>query len=80
MAVLSTQLVPVSQRGSCCRHVSGSAPQFLTQPFVVGERVRLLGSGGSEVVSGVVESVRCCFLLDLEGAANLFGIAKREGF
>lgn len=32
-------------------------PQFLTQPFVVGDSVRLLGSGGGEVVAGVVESV-----------------------
>lgn len=30
--------------------------QFLTQPFVVGERVTLL-SGGSKVVTGKVESI-----------------------
>ena len=30
--------------------------QFLTQPFVVGERVTLM-SGGSKVVTGKVESI-----------------------
>lgn len=39
------------------QNVLSGAKLFLTQPFVVGERVRLLGSGGSEVVFGVVESV-----------------------
>jgi Mechanosensitive ion channel len=42
------------------QNVLSGAKLFLTQPFVVGERVRLLGSGGGEVVSGVIESVRCC--------------------
>lgn len=34
----------------------GLLPQFLTQPFVVGERVTLL-NGGSKVVTGLVESI-----------------------
>lgn len=34
----------------------GLLPQFLTQPFVVGERVTLL-NGGSKVVTGFVESI-----------------------
>ena len=39
-----------------CLHRGGAA-QFLTQPFVVGERVALLGGGGSTIVTGVVEAV-----------------------
>jgi hypothetical protein len=39
------------------QNVLSGAKLFLTQPFVVGESVQLLGSGGSEVVSGIVESV-----------------------
>ncbi len=31
--------------------------QFLTQPFVVGERVALLGEDGNTIVTGVVEAV-----------------------
>ena len=40
------------------QNVLSGAKLFLTQPFVVGERVRLLGSGGGEVVSGIIETVR----------------------
>ena len=36
-------------------HVGGA--QFLTQPFVVGERVALLGGDGIAIVAGVVEAV-----------------------
>lgn len=38
-------------------NVLSGAKLFLTQPFVVSERVQLLDSDGSIVVSGVVESV-----------------------
>lgn len=43
------------------QNVLSGAKLFLTQPFVVGERVRLLGSGGGEVVSGIIETVSCWF-------------------
>ena len=39
-----------------CLHTISAAAQFLTQPFVVGERVTLM-SGGSKVVTGKVESI-----------------------
>ena len=32
-------------------------PQFVTRPFVVGDRITLKSSGGSPVLSGVVESI-----------------------
>lgn len=31
--------------------------QFLSQPFVVGDRVEILTSGGSRVITGTVERV-----------------------
>jgi len=33
------------------------APQYLTRPFVVGDRVELKSSGGGSIVMGVVESI-----------------------
>eukprot|EP00208_Stichococcus_sp_RCC1054_P002075 CAMPEP_0206143598 /NCGR_PEP_ID=MMETSP1473-20131121/21126_1 /ASSEMBLY_ACC=CAM_ASM_001109 /TAXON_ID=1461547 /ORGANISM="Stichococcus sp, Strain RCC1054" /LENGTH=378 /DNA_ID=CAMNT_0053539075 /DNA_START=157 /DNA_END=1294 /DNA_ORIENTATION=- len=39
------------------QNVLSGAKLFLTQPFVVGERVDLLGGGGGVIVSGIVETV-----------------------
>ena len=68
---LYVEPLPASHSNQCppAKHFAGSSwecwldcwpcacgAQFLTQPFVVGERVTLM-SGGSKVVTGKVESI-----------------------
>lgn len=39
------------------RSVAPGCTQFLSQPFVMGDRVEILTSGGSRVITGTVERV-----------------------